>query len=160
MVPPRSTLSMLCLPRWDAWKSTTSKCSPWFDELGGGLCTEGFLFLSPFLCALSSWIACSRIWMVISLLHIGQRCYSIWFEPDSHFIMQLSWNMCLQLGIFRMSFPFLNSSIQITHSEVPNSSISLLFLYFRIGISFLYWSISDSWTFLLISSLSAAFILL
>lgn len=117
-------------------------------------------FLIPLFFALSSQIACSKIWTVISSLHIGQRCCSIQLEPDSHFIMHSLWNMCRQLGILRISVPFLNSSMQITHSDVPNSSTSLFFLYFNIGISFLYWSSLDSWIFLLISALSWAFILL
>ena len=108
---------------------------------------------------LSSAIAFSKSCKVISSLHIGQRCCSCWFGPDNHFMMHSEWKICLQVGIFLIDTPFENSSIQITQSAVPNSSMSLFFLYLIIGINFLYRSINSSWTFFRIASRSSLVIL-
>ena len=113
----------------------------------------------PFLTSDDSAIAFSRISTVISELHIGHFCVSIFWSLDNHFIKHSSWKICLQLGILRIFFPFSKVSMQITHSVVLNSSIYLsFFLNFNEGMSFLYFSIRRSWAITLSSCLSSALI--
>ena len=120
----------------------------WCNREGEGVMALLLLPLNhPFFFALSSTIAFSKASIVITSLHIGHLYSSIWFGPDSHFIRHSGWKMCLQLGIFLMLAPLTNSSMQMTQSVVPNSSMSLFFLYLMVGINFLYLPINSSCAF-------------